>query len=132
MATNNQSQRQTIEQERAKRGWRDVNQVQEANQKRYTTLARKLASMIQINGLGSTLAFILSKAGGNRNSAEQQIYNHLSNYVTLRLGYSDSDLMQLVRDENVNTYRRATAESIEYAVWLSRYVSAMGWEGEAE
>ena len=104
--------------------WEHVSSVPESEKSDYKTRAKNLPAMIQINGLGSTMAFLLSKPKKN---AYKRIYEHVSAWVTApeQRGFSD-DLMQLIRNEDVNLYRRATAEAIEYGIWLKRYVES--WE----
>jgi len=121
------TQRQTLEQQRAKHGWADVEEAEKQlgnDKEKYGTLARKLPAMIQMNGLASTLAFFKAKG----KSEHKMIVKHLSIWVLgqVKVG-SHKDLIDLVRNESVETYRRATAESIEYGIWLKRYVEAKDW-----
>ncbi len=122
-----QTQRQTTEQRRAKQAWDDVNGVND--QSKYGTLARKLPAMIQMNGLGTSLAFLQAKGKGKRNDGHTEIYGHISDWVLkeLLLNNTHRDLMDAVRQEDMQTYRRATTEAIEYAIWLKRYVEAKDW-----
>lgn len=125
--------RQTTEQERARLAWDDIETVKdEKAQKKYGTLARKLPAMIQMNGLGTTLAFLYAKGKGDRKDGHTIISDHISKRV---LKYLETDkyetLLHLVRDADTATYRRATAEAIEYGIWLKRYVEAKDW-GSAE
>lgn len=124
------TRRQTLEQQRANQAWTDIESVTgDKQQKKYGTLARKLPAMIQINGLGTTLAFLLAKGKNDRNDAHNVIFNHLSAWVLSQIE-SDSnanDLMTFVRGTSMSTYRRATAEAIEYGIWLKRYVEAKDW-----
>ncbi len=66
-----QSQRQTLEQMRGQEAWRRVNQIKDESKDRkdngqlekdYRSRVRSLNSMIQINGLGSTLGFLKAKS----------------------------------------------------------------------
>lgn len=137
------SKRQTIEQKRALIAWEHIKAVTEGNiQTKYGTLARKLPAMIQMNGLGTTLAFLLAKG----KDEHKLLYSHVSKWVVTYLQIRQSDdfdnllervreqetqLLDTVRQENMDTYRRATAEAIEYGIWLKRYVEAKDW-GSAE
>jgi CRISPR type III-B/RAMP module-associated protein Cmr5 len=133
MMANQQSKRQTLEQQRAASAWGDIEQVtQKEQQSKYGTLARKLPAMIQINGLGTALAFLQAKGKNDARDGHTLIYNHVSKWVLSRMnteGYSS--LMELVRQGDMDTYRRATAEAIAYGIWLKRYVEAKDW-GSAE
>lgn len=122
------STRQTTEQRRAAQAWEDVDQGV-TDKDKYGTLARKMSSMIQINGLGTALAFLLAKGKNKAKDGHMEIFSHLSNWVLaeLQLQGKYSTLMDLVRKEDMATYRRATTEAIEYAIWLKRYVEAKDW-----
>lgn len=128
------SKRQTLEQKRAAAAWMAIEQVtSDTQQKKYGTLARKLPAMIQMNGLGSTLAFLQSKGKNKADDGHTLIFNHLSVWVLEQMGLSNTyrdkkqGLMQLVRDAGMSEYRRATVEAIEYGIWLKRYVEAQDW-----
>jgi len=57
------TRRQTLEQERAKRAWKCIREVKgKKYADKYGSLACKAPSLVQTNGLGQTLAFLLSKA----------------------------------------------------------------------
>lgn len=121
------TERQTTEQARAAKAWEFVDgNVPESQQKKYGTLARKLPAMIQTNGLGTAMAFLLAKAGRDRQDGHYLIYGHISQWVTDRIGYK-KELMDLIRNEPMNVYRRATTEAIEFGIWLKRYVEAKDW-----
>jgi CRISPR-associated protein Cmr5 len=137
----NQSGRQTIEQERAAQAWDAIKQAEnqkysdekekKKTQDHYGSRAKKLPAMIQINGLAATLAYLLSKSEEVKEIKNdcQLIYDHLSermnNYFPLP---DDNDLMVWIHTASMDQYRRATAEAIEYANWLKRYVEFMGWK----
>lgn len=121
------SRRQTVEQQRAKQAWDDVSNVPEGAHKKYGTFARRLPALIQQNGLGATMAFVCAKAKRDQNSGEGLLYKHISTWVTKRVPSSRSDLMDMIREESTDTYRRATVEAIEYGIWLKRYVEALDW-----
>lgn len=121
--------RQTTEQRRAKAAWDDVERVTDKD--KYGTLARKFPSMVQINGLGTALAFLLAKGKGKAKDGHTEIYSHISAWVLRELypdnKYRPDEIMNMVRNEDMATYRRATTEAIEYAIWLKRYVEAKDW-----
>lgn len=123
------SRRQTLEQQRAASAWENVDAVKKDQQQKYGTLARKIPSMIQMNGLGTTLAFLLAKGKKKSEDGHTMIFNHLSVWVLSRIitDKPSENLMELVRREDVETYRRATVEAIEYGIWLKRYVEAKDW-----
>jgi CRISPR-associated protein Cmr5 len=120
---------QTLEQERARQAWQDVSSISDQLGSKYGTQARKLPALIQINGLGQTMAFLRSKPD---NQAMRKVYDHLSGWVMGRMG-GTSDLLQAVTRWSSDEYRRATTEALAYALWLRRFAEAKGWaEGEEE
>lgn len=123
-----QSRRQTLEQERAAAAWKAVKAVPSSEKSEYKTRAKNLPAMIQINGLGSTMAFLLSKP---KKEAYKLVYEHLSKWLKEQLPYQEDDLMRFIQKQDVDLYRRATAEAIAYGIWLKRYVEAWGDVKEA-
>ncbi|HXG36040.1 MAG TPA: type III-B CRISPR module-associated protein Cmr5, partial [Dehalococcoidia bacterium] len=86
------SLQKTLEQQRARRAWDCVQEVTNQPQdfkKKYSSLARKVPMLVLTNGLGQTLAFLLSKAKRhepeNKRSVEAKahdlLFTHLSNWV---------------------------------------------------
>lgn len=133
MSKKERSHRQTLEQQRASQSWTDVTHVNKSAQSKYGTIARRLPALIQINGLGATMAFLCAKAKGDGTSGEGLLYAHISNWVVDRIKSSEAeDLMDLIRTEPTNIYRRATVEAIEYGNWLKRYVEALDWGSEQD
>jgi CRISPR-associated protein Cmr5 len=130
------SQRQTTEQRRAAAAWKAIEEVDRlpAAQAKYGTIARRFPALVQINGLGATLAFIQAKAKNDQRTGHGLLYKHLSNWLLDYLNWTaenNEGIMHLVRNAPVNMYRRATVEAIEYGIWLKRYVEAKDW-GSAE
>ncbi len=134
MMSDQPSKRQTLEQKRAASAWSDIETIKTDQQKsKYGTLARKLPSMIQINGLGTTLAFLLAKGKNKADDGHMLIFDHLSTWVLAQLEVQGNynNLMMLVHKADMDIYRRATSEAIQYGIWLKRYVEAKDW-GSAE
>jgi CRISPR-associated protein Cmr5 len=123
------TQRQTLEQKRAKRAWECVSEVKDKGYAdKYGSLARKAPSLVQTNGLGQTLAFLLSKAKGHDNE-HQALYSHLSGWVTERMRWG-RPLMEEIVNRGSGDYRRSTAEAMAFLIWLRRFAEAE--LGEAE
>jgi CRISPR-associated protein Cmr5 len=123
------NQLQLSEQGRASHAWDVIQKVPAKERKKYGTLARKLPSLIQTNGLGQTLAFLCAKGGKDDHDAHNVLYSHLSEWVVEQVG-SSGDLLEWVIKQDSGQYRRATTEAIAYALWLRRFAEAKGW-GEA-
>ena len=84
-------QRQTLEQIRGQEAWHYVNQIKDESkdngqlEKDYRSRVRSLNSMIQINGLGSTLGFLKAKSKQEKNeppNASHLLLNHLTEWMS--------------------------------------------------
>lgn len=121
------SHQQTLEQQRAAQAWDCIGKLdkQEDYRNKYGTLARKIPSLIQANGLGQTLAFLRSKVD---QKAHQDIYDHLSVWVMGQLGQENqkATLLEWIIKQPSSTYRRATTEAMAFAQWLKRFAEAQG------
>lgn len=118
---------QTMEQRRARQAWKDVESISLQLGPKYVTQARKLPSLIQVNGLAQTLAFLTSKD----DEAMRRTYAHLSSWVGQQMD-TTSDLLQSITRWSSDEYRRATAEALAYALWLRRLAEAKEEWGEGE
>ena len=124
------SQRRTIEQERAQQAWHNIEQIrprkkqegeteqqrkarekEEKRAREYSSRAKSLPSMIQTNGLGATLAFLRAKAGTEHTAADYKLYEHIASRIIYYLEYSSEDVMDMIRNADTSTYRRATKPS---------------------
>jgi len=124
-------QQQKTEQARAASAWSCIEEIEksyESEKKKYGTLARKLPAMIQSNGLGQTLAFLQAKGGQKKKDAHNLIADHLTRWVKSQLKVNnDQDLLTWIIQQSSDTYRRATTESIAFAIWLRRFAEAKDW-----
>ena len=129
------SRQQTIEQKRAAKAWQCIEEVQQKKdeliKKKYGSLARKLPSLIQVNGLGQTLAFIYAKARSQESNrgaearASGMIFSQVSDWVKGELNVADSgDLLEVLVKRDSRFYRRATAEALAFLNWLRRFAEA--------
>lgn len=138
------SQRQNIEQKRARVAWQQVLSIKNDApdlQKEYRTQARKLNAMIQINGLGQTLGFHYAKWKAKQKDKEPEkktehyyLLDHLSQWMRTQfkpknnsaIGTGFNGLLNWVTHEDTTSadYRRATTECLAFGVWLSRFAEA--------
>ena len=122
------SKRQTKEQKRAAYAWQCAKEAQDNLSEKaseYGQLARGLPARIQTNGLGQTLAYLLSKGKGDPGKPHQLLYQHISRWVTeqLKWGANDDLLVKLTQESSAN-YRRATSEAMALLIWLRRFAEA--------
>lgn len=132
-----QSLQQTLDQQRANQAWNDIQSV--ANRpdefkKKYGSLARKVPMLVLTNGLGQTLAFVVSKAKfkeqpqkrGPDAQAHGELFNHLSSWTMRQVAPNihNQNLLDWVLNSNSNAYRQATTEALAYLVWLKRFAEA--------
>jgi CRISPR-associated protein Cmr5 len=99
-------------------------------QGRYLTLARKLPAMLQVNGLGQTVAFLYSKGKGAQFiGAEGQLLRLLDELT--RLGDARSgdaapvDPMQRIVNMTPTGYRVATQKAMVGAIWIKRIAEGL-------
>ncbi|MBO9307882.1 type III-B CRISPR module-associated protein Cmr5, partial [Thermomicrobium sp.] len=80
-----QSRQRILEQQRAAFAWQCVQAVQRTDfASEYGQLAREAASLVQMHGLGQTLAFLASKAKDQQNE-HHQLARDLSRWVSQQL-----------------------------------------------
>lgn len=112
-----------LERERAARAWDNITSVKgQSYEKEYGSLARKLSTMIQVNGLAQTLAFLKAKGKSHHNEA----YNHISAWICDRFKWQDSDLLKRTISNTMDSqqYRLTTAECLAFLQWLKRFAEA--------
>ncbi len=124
-----QSHQQTLDQQRAKRAWDDIQSV--ANRlddfrKKYGSLARKVPMLVLTNGLGQTLAFLRSKGKDDQSDEHNVLFRHLSAWTISQVASNTSNesLLEWVLTQDSATYRRATTEALAYLIWLKRFAEA--------
>jgi CRISPR-associated protein Cmr5 len=126
----------TFAQKRAEVAWACIAKVKDPNNKinskEYRSRAEKLPAMLKINGLGQTLAFLISKDG-----VDKTLYDHLSRWLTDEknspLRWVDSanqplngepKLIARVQKTTSLVYRQATEEALAFVGWLKRFAAA--------
>jgi CRISPR-associated protein Cmr5 len=108
--------------------------------KDYKSYVKKISPLIQTNGLGNTLAFIVSKRKHNnpqeKDNAYDLIYEQLSKW--LRSGDSacallpnGEDLLKFAIRQPSPIYRQITTETLAFMTWLKRLADGL-IEGEAD
>lgn len=116
----------TTEQKRAERALARVSAVKnDAKKGEYLTLAKRAPANIQTNGLGQTLAFWRSKGKGKRQDMAETIYQDVSKWVCLQMGWGENeDLLTKITICTTADYRRATVETMAFLNWLKRFAEA--------
>lgn len=124
-----QSVQRLLEQQRAAAAWECVAAVRNASYAaEYGQLAREAASLVQMHGLGQTLAFLVSKRPKRQGevNAHSVLARDLSRWVSRQLlGDAQDDLREwIVSRASVAEYRRATLEALAFLTWLKRFAEA--------
>jgi len=119
------------EQERAKKAWEMVKSIPNNIIENYASLVKSVPVMILTNGLGQTLAFIVSKS---ETEEYKLIYEHLSkwlsdNVVWTKSDHISDDLIERVINEKSQGYRMATEEALAFLAWVKRFATALSKEG---
>lgn len=131
---NLQAPQRTLEQERAKQAWGYISAVKTENEnleekkrfaKEYKSLARGASADIQLNGLGQTLAFWRAKGKGEINE-HTRLFEHISQWVMQQneIRGAGNLLEWAISIATTDDYRRATAETIAFLVWVKRFAEA--------
>jgi len=128
---------QSLEQKRAAKAWEFVEKISKESdevKKKYSNLARKASADIQTGGLAQTLAFWAAKsavADGKQKKAEhiahEKLLEHVSTWVKSPEGMNlsqDDFLEWLIGKATTSEYRRATAETLAFLVWVKRFAEA--------
>ena len=148
------TRQQTLEQERGKKAWANINEIKDFSQARpdddgkleseYSSRARGLNAMIQQNGLGPTLGFLRAKSkiekddagtirldtkGRRRYNAQYLLLQHLTEWMReqkfIPAGNNyDGLLLWIINTAKFADYRRATTECLAFGLWLRRFAEA--------
>jgi CRISPR-associated protein Cmr5 len=120
------SRQQTMQQQRAALAWKQVNEIERSSKKgEYGSLVRSLPAMIQTDGLGQTLAFLLAKGKTDHSAPHSVAYAHLQEW--LRGQFQDmgnTNLLDWLLTQDSATYRFVTSEAQAYLLWLKRFAEA--------
>ncbi|HOK34159.1 MAG TPA: type III-B CRISPR module-associated protein Cmr5 [Fervidobacterium sp.] len=129
---------QKLEQGRAEFAYNCVkdalNKLDSRRQKEYKSYVKKIPQMILSNGLGSTLAFVLSKS--EKGNAYDLIYSQIEMYLrsqsASRIRLPDQiGLIQWIVSCNSTEYKYASREILSFFNWLRRFAEGL-IEGEAD
>ena len=131
-----------IESGRAKFAWECVNKVvqqwkEEKDKKKlqeYKAYTKKIPMYIKTNGLGATLAFMLSKK-------DKEAYQKLGQQITEWLKQAPVQIIDLenanfktlvekIVSLNSSSYRALTIEVLAFLNWLRRFAEGLIEEGE--
>jgi len=113
---------------------------------KYKSYVKKIPSMILSNGLGQTLAFVVSKrqkpkkkdgqthnpgSSENPKNAYDLIYKQLTEYIKsdhtarIKMPQEKNDLVEWVISCNSSTYRYITQEILAFLNWLKRFAEGL-------
>ena len=81
--------------------------------------------MVQVNGLGQTLAFLQAKGKGKDNE-HARLAADVSRWVSSQiLREEQTDLIPWITGQASSAeYRRATTEALAFLIWLRRFAEA--------
>ncbi|MCL6663373.1 type III-B CRISPR module-associated protein Cmr5 [Paenibacillus amylolyticus] len=133
--SNQQPSIQQIEGGRASYAFQEVqkavNQLSSSEKiKLYSSYLKRLPSMIQVNGLGQSMAFYFSKGKENQyDLIYQSISNWIMNKPELQMERNKDFLGELV-SLNSEQYRRVTTEVHALLNWMRKFATGMCSEQE--
>jgi CRISPR-associated protein Cmr5 len=126
MANTTTTNPRDLDRSRATFAWQNIQSVKSQDnskyEKEYKTIARRLPTLIQVNGLAQTLAFLKAKGDPQHLDA----FNHLSGWVCHRFNWNDPDLLHKILSPTMDSqlYRLATSETLAFLQWLKRFAEA--------
>jgi len=104
--------------ERAKFAFEKVSKLHGEALQKYRSHVRSLPAMILSNGFGLAMAFIYSK------KETKILYEHISTWLKkqdiLRDMDKNKDLMGIIAESGIDTYRFLEAETLALLEWLKR------------
>jgi CRISPR-associated protein Cmr5 len=131
----NQRQRKPPDQQRAKFAYEAVSKIKDkGDAQNYKTLAKNLGVQVLQNGLGQTVAFLMSKAEGNKDSPHGVLLEQLTEWLIVKreiLAAPAGDmqgtekLINVLIEASRNNWRRAENETFAMATWLKRFAEAL-------
>ena len=115
--------RQTIEQQRAAHALKAVQGVK--SDKKFTSLANGLPTMVHVNGLGQAIAF----CKGKTEEPYKEIVNMLSEWLCGKgrpfEGTRPQDILTTIMSRDMHTYRLAQVEAMAYLAWVKKFAKAL-------
>jgi len=128
------SQISNLEHERAKEAWSCVDYVKseyehdKGFQKEYRSRVMELPTLIIINGLGQTLAYLKSKGKGDENKPEEKVYQDIDGWLSKNKNIhwnAKGELIERVIALPSDKFRQVTAETLAYLSWMKRFADAV-------
>lgn len=97
--------------------------------KEFRSLARSFPSMIQINGLGASAAYLFSKKKGNGNNGKgphDKMHILINEWVKKKFKkLQDDDLTGYIMSLDSSQYRVYTNEIMNLCLWIKRFAEGM-------
>lgn len=134
----NQKQRLTLEQQRAKDAWDKVTEAKKVLKKgdfgKYESLAKGLPALIMNSGLMQVLAFLRDKSLNSKGEIKLDDHHHwlgeqLRAWIHVRFSMIPKDFegcMNELMKSDSRTYQMITAEALAWLKWLRQMASARG------
>jgi len=125
----------SLEQERAKYAWKCIQEVKNNGDDelkgKYKSYVRDASALIQINGLGNTLAFYRSKIGPTKEPlssdkrAYSMLYNHMNGWIKEKRK-EIKDVLEWIISEDTSSMDvfNVTLEILSFLGWLKRFAEA--------
>ena len=100
------------------------------DQDKLRSFIKKMPTMIQVNGLGQTLAFYYSKR--NKEKEHKVVYDMMNEWLVVRnevqlfeQAHQQIELVENIINLNSREYKIATAETLAILNWMRRFVEGM-------
>lgn len=120
-----------LDRDRARDAWERIVEVKgKEYEGKYSSRARDLPAMIQVNGLAQTLSFLKAKGKEQEPKSRKEhlvkLFYHISSWACSRISWEDGNsegtlLERILKTSDTQKYRQATSEVMAYAQWLKRF-----------
>jgi CRISPR-associated protein Cmr5 len=121
----------TLEQKRAAHALekvRDIEKLNEDEQKKYSSYVKSLPATILMNGLGQAAAGLLARAKGNNEDMHSVLFKHLEEWLCRENEKSPfrggEGLIATIIARDRKAYLRAQAEALAWLQWLKKFAVA--------
>ncbi|RSK26558.1 type III-B CRISPR module-associated protein Cmr5 [Bacillus sp. HMF5848] len=128
MNKKNETTIEKIENGRAAFAFREVKEYIEKNgqSSKFRSYIKKMPAMIQVNGLGQTLAFYYSNHSKEKEYGD--IYNIIGKWCSIQLSgliNSEDEFVEQVINLNSKSYKVVTVETLSLLNWMRRFADGM-------
>ncbi|MFQ3620260.1 MAG: type III-B CRISPR module-associated protein Cmr5 [Spirochaetales bacterium] len=121
-----------------------LNTISQKDSKEFKSFVAGIPAMILQNGLGLTLAFLLSKQETGKKTKHKEAFDEIKEWLTLKSdltrpifnsntslkNYTEADFLKFLNNLDQKDYRIVQQEVLSLLEWIKRYAAAFVLEEE--